>query len=108
VPWLPFEPSSCVARPALKHLARSPCSFPRAAWQAQSAEVASALTQAAQGLAGVRVFDPASVLCDASACHAVRNGELLYTDAHHLSARGAEIVGAALRADMARAVPASR
>jgi hypothetical protein len=108
VPWLPFEPSTCVARPALKHLVRSPCSFPRAAWQAQSAEVNAALLKAAQGLDRVRVFDPGTVLCDATDCHAVSDGELLYMDSHHLSPRGAEMVGAALLAEKARAFPATR
>jgi SGNH domain (fused to AT3 domains) len=108
VPWLPFEPSTCVARPALKHLVRSPCSFPSAAWQAQSAKVNAALVKAAQGLDRVRVFDPATVLCDAKDCHAVNDGELLYMDSHHLSPRGAEIVGAALLAEKSRAFPANR
>lgn len=108
VPWLPFEPSTCVARPALKHLVRSPCTFPRARWQEQSAVVTSELVRAAQGLDRVRVFDPATVLCDATHCNAVYEGELLYMDSHHLSDKGARLVGTALLAELARAFPAER
>jgi hypothetical protein len=108
VPWLPFEPSTCVARPALRHLVRSPCSFPRAAWDARSADINAALVRAAEGLARVRVFDPATVLCDATDCHAVDHGELLYMDSHHLSPKGARIVGEALLAEALRALPANR
>jgi peptidoglycan/LPS O-acetylase OafA/YrhL len=108
VPWLPFEPASCVARPALKHLVRSPCSFPRAAWHAQSADTNAALVRASVGLERVRVFDPANVLCDATDCHAAAGGELLYMDSHHLSPKGASLVGKALLSELSRAFPANR
>ena len=97
VPWLPFEPQTCVARPALKQFVRSPCSRSLESWRKQSAEVSSELIRAAHGLEHVRIFDPASVLCDAAECSAVRDNELIYVDSHHLSGKGARIVGAALR-----------
>jgi hypothetical protein len=39
---------------------------------------------------GLKVFDPLPYLCDASACYAVNDGHLFYSDDNHLSDAGAE------------------
>jgi hypothetical protein len=96
VPVLPFEPSTCVARPAIRSIVRVPCSFPRRIWDAQSESINSELRAAGAGLENVSFFDPASALCDERVCHAEHNGELLYLDTHHLSPAGAAMVGAQL------------
>ena len=36
------------------------------------------------------VVDPMSVICDASKCHVMQGGTVLYRDGDHLSAKGAE------------------
>jgi peptidoglycan/LPS O-acetylase OafA/YrhL len=96
VPELPFEPTACIARPALRGLVRTTCSFPVQDWQRYISATNKTLTDAAAEY-GVAVFDPTSVLCDAAECHAVRNGELLYTDSHHLSLTGAALVADPIR-----------
>jgi peptidoglycan/LPS O-acetylase OafA/YrhL len=45
---------------------------------------------------GVRLVDPADVLCDDSVCHVMRNGAPLYRDEHHLSATAARLLIPAL------------
>lgn len=96
VPVMPFHPSTCVERPAIKEYVRTPCSVPAATWNRRVAETNAALRAAAAGLDNVSFFDPSSALCNAQACSAVRDGELLYMDAHHLSSAGAALVAAEL------------
>lgn len=38
-----------------------------------------------------------SAICDASKCHAMREGTVLYKDGDHLSAKGAESLSALFR-----------
>jgi peptidoglycan/LPS O-acetylase OafA/YrhL len=97
VPELPFEPSSCVARPVMRSLARKDCAFPTPDWTERSKFVNDEIRSAAADHPNVAIFDPASVLCDARECHAERDGSLLYTDSHHLSQAGATLVAAELR-----------
>ncbi|MEJ0042705.1 MAG: acyltransferase family protein [Rhizomicrobium sp.] len=46
----------------------------------------------------VRAYLPNAALCDATSCHALVDGQLLYWDDHHLSPAGAARVGRALDA----------
>lgn len=94
VPVLPFEPSTCVTRPALHWLSRADCSISLQDWRAESRAVEADLRAAAEGLPNVTVYDPANLLCDAIRCRAVRDNELLYMDPHHLSPTGAALVAA--------------
>jgi peptidoglycan/LPS O-acetylase OafA/YrhL len=96
VPVMPFHPSTCAERPAIKAFVRAPCSIPADVWNERVAESNASLRAAAAGLENVTFFDPASVLCDAKMCSAVRGDELLYMDSHHLSAAGAVLVARAL------------
>ncbi|HTQ12938.1 MAG TPA: acyltransferase family protein [Rhizomicrobium sp.] len=41
---------------------------------------------------GVRLVDPADVLCDDRVCHVIENGYPLYRDEHHLSAHAARLL----------------
>ena len=43
---------------------------------------------------GALVVDPMRAICDASRCHAMREGTVLYKDGDHLSAKGAESLSA--------------
>jgi peptidoglycan/LPS O-acetylase OafA/YrhL len=106
VPELPFEPTACIARPALRGLVRTTCAFPAEDWHRQISATNQTLKEAAEEF-GVTVFDPASVLCDSTECHAVRDGELLYTDSHHLSRAGAALVAEQLRKLIDVAAPVS-
>jgi hypothetical protein len=96
VPVLPFDPSSCVERPALRGLRSSTCSFSRAALDEARARYEGDLREGAKGLQNVVFFDPAEVLCDATRCVGVRDSQLLYDDPHHLSRDGATLIARAL------------
>ncbi|YCI05975.1 acyltransferase [Ensifer sp. D2-11] len=54
------------------------------------------LTDAARS-SGALVVDPMSEICDASRCHVMREGTVLYKDGDHLSAKGAESLSALFR-----------
>ena len=95
-PVLPFEPAECVARPAFRAKVRSPCEHSHSDWQARSRGVEATLRAATAGIANVRLFDPATVLCPNTHCMAVHDGDLLYSDTHHLSLAGARLVAAAI------------
>jgi peptidoglycan/LPS O-acetylase OafA/YrhL len=44
----------------------------------------------------LRMFDPASQLCDAEVCYAVRDGTPLYIDSHHVSVDGARVLAGSI------------
>lgn len=96
VPELPFDPSYCVDRPFNRGAGRGSCSFGKHEVDAKLALYEPDLRDAATGLANVTFFDPASILCDATSCFAVRDENLLYDDRHHLSRYGASLIGRAL------------
>jgi peptidoglycan/LPS O-acetylase OafA/YrhL len=68
------------------------CTVPREAVMSRQRN-AEAIIAAVRAVApGLRVVDPRRVLCDADLCYAVRNGESLYGDFHHLSDEGSKWV----------------
>lgn len=92
-PTLGFEPRACIRRAGVaSSQTKVDCSVPRKefdAARANNADFASVLKDYPQ----VKVFDPASALCDADKCRVLRDGALLYRDTHHLSYRGDLLVG---------------
>jgi peptidoglycan/LPS O-acetylase OafA/YrhL len=62
------------------------CGLARAGFDARRQAALAELRALAAADPGIRVFDPAVALCDASACPAARDGRLLYIDDDHLAA----------------------
>ncbi|MBK0397897.1 acyltransferase family protein [Limibaculum sp. M0105] len=94
MPELPFHPSRCIRRPI--QAAVPECRMTRDAYDRQKALTEAGIREAASGFGNVRIFDPATVLCDDVNCAVIRDDELLYGDTNHLSVQGAEIVARAL------------
>ncbi|HEY0302557.1 MAG TPA: acyltransferase family protein, partial [Rhizomicrobium sp.] len=93
----PFVPALCYGRARLFGRDPGPCmALPRAAALAQIGPTDALIARAAARHPGMRAFFPSAVLCDRAGCHAFLGGRLLYTDSHHLSRSGAELVGEAL------------
>ncbi|WP_296948664.1 acyltransferase family protein [uncultured Massilia sp.] len=94
-PTLGFEPRTCIRRAAVaSSQTRTDCSVARKEFDAARAanvDFAPVLKDFPQ----VKVFDPASALCDAAKCRVLRDDALLYRDTHHLSYRGDLLVGEA-------------
>ena len=92
-PTLGFEPRACIRRGAIAGTqTRADCSLPRSeldAARANNADFGSVLKDYPQ----VKVFDPASAICDDKACRVMIDGALMYRDTHHFSYRGDLRVG---------------
>ncbi|MDK1383918.1 acyltransferase family protein [Sinorhizobium sp. 8-89] len=54
------------------------------------------LSEAAKS-SGALIVDPMNLICDATRCHVMREGTVLYKDGDHLSAKGAESLSALFR-----------
>jgi peptidoglycan/LPS O-acetylase OafA/YrhL len=94
-PNLNFNIQRCVFDPVIplgRPRTPPPCALDRRDLEARNAPYDTVMTQLAAGHPGLKVFDPRSVLCDNSACSAVRDGRSLYFDSDHLSSRGADLV----------------
>jgi hypothetical protein len=82
-PMLPHDVPACLAR-------RSPaeCSGSRRASEADRRQSLQMVTIAAARFPNVRVYDPLPPLCPHELCPAMVAGDVVYTDAHHLSMKG--------------------
>jgi hypothetical protein len=98
-PDLPFDPRSCLLYRPLSFLerVREDCSFSQDAFKARSAPYDAIIAQLTARFPGITYFDPRQPLCDRERCHAMRGGRLLYWDATHLSAAGADLVVRSMR-----------
>lgn len=83
-PYFPSDVPACLARRGPDRCATTP--------ERQALETAS-LRQIAAAEPGVRVWDPASVLCRDGRCEVVADGKVLYSDWHHLSLAGSLRLG---------------
>ena len=94
----PVDPAICVQRALWRGQPVSSCDVPR------SLAIDARLTALERGVAvstpGVRFADLTDALCDDRTCPVVRNGELVYRDANHLTVGYAVRMGAALAADL--------
>ncbi|WP_426192751.1 acyltransferase family protein [Massilia sp. DWR3-1-1] len=102
VPNLDFEPRSCIKRGAIpSSTTRTDCSMARAtfddATRAHNAIVQSVLKQ----FPTVEVFSTAPYLCDASRCHGMIDGKLMYRDVNHLTYDGDLLLGSKFAAEQA-------
>jgi peptidoglycan/LPS O-acetylase OafA/YrhL len=61
------------------------CGVSRRSADARRATALAAIRAAATGFDHVRLWDPIDRFCDANRCHVVRDGELMYFDANHLT-----------------------
>lgn len=88
-PELGFDPKSCLPRPVplFSHV-HTACEVPRAEVDAHDEAYRRVIFEMKKDFPGLTVFDPFPYLCDSAACHAMRDGHLLYRDDNHLSAIG--------------------
>ena len=96
----PVPAPECVYRHSGEY---DPCALPRAADALEDANVES---RAASATPGVRTFSLLPYLCDATTCHSVIGGAVVYFDDHHLTATFsrslAPYLGAAVEGALAR------
>lgn len=93
-----------VTPPPLRNQHADQCSRPLAEVRAERDEFNRVVAEALSGITHVAVFDTVDELCDADACHIIRDGNVMYADPGHFSTAGSQLMGAAL----ARAVEALR
>jgi len=89
VPELDFLVDECAGRPfSFAHHVRSPCGVSKARVLERQAPYRAIVEEVRHRLPALNVFDPLPSLCDDEWCSAVRGGQLLYMDHHHLSRAG--------------------
>ena len=90
VPELDFVVDECAGRPfSFEHrVRRSPCGVLKARVLERQAPYRSIVEDVRRELPALNIFDPLPSLCDEQWCLAVRGGQLLYMDHHHLSRTG--------------------
>jgi peptidoglycan/LPS O-acetylase OafA/YrhL len=89
-PELGFDPRSCLPRPVtLFSRPRPLCAVARDQVDARNRAYRELLFGLQKQFAGLKVFDPLPFLCDSSACYAMKDGHLLYSDDNHVSIAGA-------------------
>jgi peptidoglycan/LPS O-acetylase OafA/YrhL len=105
-PELNFNPRSCVARPVafFSHV-RQLCGVPRSEVDARNRAYREAIFNLKKEFSGLMVFDPFPYLCDAKACYAMHDGQLLYQDDNHLSRAGSAYLGAMFAAEQGTVKP---
>lgn len=90
-PELGFDSRSCLARPfGLFPSTRKFCEVPRKEVDLRNRAYRGLMFRLASELGNVKLFDPLPWLCDSSACYALKDGRLLYSDSNHVSIAGAE------------------
>jgi peptidoglycan/LPS O-acetylase OafA/YrhL len=98
VPELGFLPDGCViGRPLGLRNVRTPCALTRSAADQRNAGFRQLAQSLQSRIPQLVLFDAAAPLCDATLCHAMRDGHLLYSDANHLTMLGSRIVAAQLK-----------
>jgi peptidoglycan/LPS O-acetylase OafA/YrhL len=112
VPELGFNPEECViGRPLGLRTVRRPCAVTRSLVDQRNARYRALTMALQQRLAGLELYDAAAPLCDRELCKASLAGQLLYSDANHLTIAGSRLVTAPLASMIARprgAVAAAR
>ncbi len=94
VPHLFFEPRSCIKRAGIASSAtRNPCAIPVADVARHGVEHPAIVAGMMREFPAVELFQPARFLCDASYCHAMKDGRLMYRDNNHLSYDGDLYIG---------------
>jgi peptidoglycan/LPS O-acetylase OafA/YrhL len=89
-PELGFDPRSCLPRPIRLFSGPRPfCGVPRTQVDARDGSYREVVFELKKEFKGLTVFDPLPYLCDASACYAMTDGHLLYSDDNHVSDSGA-------------------
>ena len=89
VPELDFVVDECAGRPfSFEHQVRSPCGVSKARVLERQAPYRAIVEDVRRQLPALNIFDPLPSLCDEQWCFAVRGGQLLYMDHHHLSRAG--------------------
>ncbi|MEO8019549.1 MAG: SGNH hydrolase domain-containing protein [Pseudomonadota bacterium] len=101
VPELDFLPEHCLHRPIESVLPETivTCSVPRTVVEQRQAQYRAMIARVVRALADpdLQVVDPMDALCDASECHAMIDGKLMYRDNHHLNEAGSLYVWEKIR-----------
>jgi len=98
VPTTPVDAPACVDQ---FHLQYDPCATPRV----DGIERDNLVAQAARSVPGVTSVSLLPYLCDASKCHVMIGGVVVYIDEHHLSASFSRSLGPYLGPKLAALLP---
>jgi len=99
VPPFPSDPANCYGHARRFGRDTSACMIlSKTAAAARIGETDEIVSRLARNRPLVRAYLPATILCDRAGCHAFSAGRVLYGDKHHLSRRGATLVGADMAA----------
>ncbi|MGV0953924.1 MAG: acyltransferase family protein [Fluviibacter sp.] len=95
IPELGFDPKNCLdIRPLrlTRTSIKSPCAIPRTEFESYTKPYRDLVTAVAKDFPNVTVFDAAAPFCDDEWCWAMKDGQMLYRDDHHLSVDGSKFL----------------
>ncbi len=94
VPRLTFDPRACIPRGAVaSSTARTPCAITIKEFNDGQDKHPEIVAQLMKEFPMVELFETAPHLCDATHCHAMLNGVLMYRDNNHLTHNGDLYIG---------------
>ena len=93
-PELGEDPRTCIIERPVTLLAAavSDCTQERARVLARQAQYRAIIDRVRADNPRLKVYDPLDLFCDASRCHGLRDGVLLYRDDDHISTRASRLV----------------
>ena len=94
-PGLRYKAVECL----LRHEERF-CAWPKAEYERNREKTMREFAGAIAGRAYVKFLDPTPFFCDENRCRAARNGQILYTDASHVSASASRSFAGFARTDL--------
>jgi peptidoglycan/LPS O-acetylase OafA/YrhL len=94
VPILGFHPKECLHLRTIElfNVIRKPCAVPRNVAMAEQHLYREMVMSEVNKFSKVSIVDPFDVLCDETFCAAIKDGQVFYRDADHLSVFGSEYV----------------
>ncbi len=98
MPELGFDPKTCVDTRPLKltNNIKSTCAVSRQEFEKRNHEYRELATSVLKEFPAVKIFDAASLLCDAKWCWAMKDGKMMYRDDDHLSVEGSRYISSEL------------
>jgi peptidoglycan/LPS O-acetylase OafA/YrhL len=93
-PELGFDPRTCVdSRPLrLTNKVMTPCAISKQDFDRRNKEYRDLVSSVLKEFPAVKIFDEASLLCDAQWCWGMKDGRMLYRDDDHLSIEGSRYI----------------
>jgi hypothetical protein len=91
IPYLPFSLNSCLPSPLFNEISPG-CKLSRAQFEEGNSDYIKASKTVLAKYPQVKTYDPIPTMCDQNWCYIYKDGMYLYSDDHHFSLKGVDIL----------------